>query len=299
MISNLANHFRSQGKTARWKNGIHQDENPALSRKLDNLLNMKYKEAKNALVLPAQATPIFESEATCVVDKLWEKFEAATTIKAKVPWIQAIAFILMIKASGRRPGDIARLHVNMAIYLPQKQGLLFVMTVSKTGLSRFVVTRKAKNKRSCAVRAIETYITTLKRFNYNFYQTSLLFPNLTRIPKVGQYLWHCENSAIDVQAVNRLLKTTAKECGYTHDLKLYGLRVASALEAREIDTMDSLQKTMDKGGWKTQEMAKHYSKYFPVTQNKGTATSSQLSMWIENPSANRLLARIDKPERDR
>ncbi|ORY24655.1 hypothetical protein BCR33DRAFT_808075 [Rhizoclosmatium globosum] len=236
MISHISVHYKNLGRLQRWTSGKSPLENPCLSKSVKYHLAMKEKEAEEALVQPIQATPIFSTEIHTIIDSYQNKLRAQKGSSHRIPWLQQIAFVLLLDACGRRPGDIKRLNINLCLYLPDKRGIFFVMVLHKTcrtsGPDRFVVKRD-NTKEHCPIHAIEEYIRTCIKYGIDFNKSSLLFPNLA-VPQLTQrsYAWSSSNITLNTKASTNLINTTAKEVGFTFDAKLYGMRSANALTSR-------------------------------------------------------------------
>ncbi|KAI9346572.1 hypothetical protein BDR26DRAFT_954941 [Obelidium mucronatum] len=296
-VSHLRAIYRRLGKTNRWVDGSTAEENPALSTEIEKHIEFKEKEAVDALVQPIQATPLFKEDVDNILIEMRAQAANSKTLRERTGWLQQAALVSILQASGRRPGDIIRLHLHLVLYLPEKSGLLFIMTIHKTagssGISRFAIKRQQSAAR-CTVADLENYLRALIAFRHNFNNTCLLFPNLaTHHSKNKPYSWHAKNSTMRLDVTNKYIEWFAARLNIKSKVTLYGIRIANALETKELATKEALARTMEKGGWTTEVSAELYTKFFPATSNI-TAPSTLVTKWIAEPSENRVLALINK-----
>ncbi|KAI9325994.1 hypothetical protein BDR26DRAFT_958091 [Obelidium mucronatum] len=123
-VSHLRTTFRRLGKQTRWQNGLSYTENPAISDIIDDHIKLKEQEATDALIQPLQATPIFKSDVDKILDRLRTLSNDAKNLREKVAWSQQTALISLLQASGRRPGDIIRLNLNLGVIHANQSGHL-------------------------------------------------------------------------------------------------------------------------------------------------------------------------------
>ncbi|KAI9347381.1 hypothetical protein BDR26DRAFT_952233 [Obelidium mucronatum] len=293
-VSHLRAIYRKLGKYKRWIDGSTTEENPALSTEIEKHIEFKEQEAVDALVQPIQATPLFKQDVDSILVELRDQATKSKTLRERTGWLQQAALISILQSSGRRPGDIIRLHLNLVLYLPEKSGFLFIMTIHKTaGSSRFAIKRQ-KSAANCTVADVENYLRALIRFRHNFNNTCLLFPNLAaHHPRDKPYSWHAKNSCMRLEVTNKYIEWFAARLNIKCNVKLYGIRIANALETKELATKEALARTMEKGGWTTEASAELYTKFFPATANI-SAPTKMVTKWIAEPSENRVLALINK-----
>jgi len=233
--------------------------NPAASRKVKEYLSaVRVEQLLEARILPSQAEPFFINDLLAIARLIGgQLMEPGLSPKQVFVLARDQTFLKTMFFAGDRAGDLGRVKCQEILYFPEKAGLLFNHTLTKTlrdgSTNLFGLRRYVQDASVCPVTGVEAYIQLC---------------DLLKVPVRHGYLFRPLNpsgevmeaplSSSAIQArlssyVGRLPDTFAGRNVTLHGLRS-GCAISLALAGTQLDDI------MSHVGWKTSRMANHYLK---------------------------------------
>ncbi|KAI8833029.1 hypothetical protein BC829DRAFT_422649 [Chytridium lagenaria] len=254
--------------------------NPVEDPLVSSYLSFVRHRAKESLVAPVQAFPVFSDKVAVAVSFWRRKAQALAGTRASSPpfsrliALQNIAFVLLMSSVTRRGGDLVRLHPLAFHWLPTFSSVHVALFSGKTitgGLvDRLVLSRNVASPGSCAIAALAAYASEASLLNIPVVSWPVLFPLIDDTGGVSDGI----RSARLFQAAFKAA-LVASHC-FANDT-LQGMRVAGAISASGSGV--DLAAVMQRGAWRSATTAARYSSLASILASGSGITLTQLRLW--------------------
>ena len=222
------------------------------------------KLATSSLVSTVQAVPFTDTACAALLQEWDLRVARLTKSRSSANNLEILRFkaystlVCIARLSGRRGGDLIRLHPFMLLWLPDYQGLLGIMYEHKTAIrtktkARFLIHR-LHDSAFCPISRLEAYKKEAHLLGCPISASPYVFWDLPTSPPAD--VWD-QSSTLDLEAVNAAIATTLKSLQLFNGQTLAGFRVGAAIKS--ILEAPDWEKAVKLGGWRNPLMARRYA----------------------------------------
>ena len=241
--------------------------NPAAHASVKSYLKAIKEEQLMARVVPSQAEPFFIHDLLLLSSEIKKRMRMPAISPSQLFILgRDQAFFKVQFFGGDRAADLGKTKTREMLYFPNKKGLLFNHTLTKSlreGSPNVFAVKPHEDCTVCPVTAIEVYLRLCDAMNIPIRQGYLFRP----VNPSGEIL----PAPFDSGAAQARLSFYTKHIAAFNDrhITLHGLRsgcaISLALSGVKLDNI------MDHVGWKTTSTADHYIKFCQVLLPGGAA----------------------------
>ena len=242
--------------------------NPAASSEVKSYLHSVRLEQLQARIVPSQAEPFFIHDLFLISTQILKNLSLSLGSPVQLFVLSRDqAFFKSLFFGGDRAADLCRVKTKEILYLPDKSGLLFNHTLTKSlrdGSSNMFAIKHYKDPLLCPVKAIETYVAMSDLLNVSVKDGFLFRP----VDQSGDVL----SGPFQASAAQARLNVYVKQLSHLFKdrrITLHGLRSGCSISLALSGA--NLQTIMDHVGWKLPSTAHHYLKFNNVMAPGGTS----------------------------
>ncbi len=260
--------FCQEGRGELW-DSVRNQGNPAAAGEIKKHIKCVGDETAMSHVTPKQARPMFIDKLRCMSQYLGEELSwEDISLKKRFVYLRDRAFFLVQFFTGDRCGDLAGILMQDMRKMRGDDGLVIRQTVGKTlrgGSAQTLFIMRNADDVICPVRAVESYMTGVRHMGIQL-DTGYVFRQVTNEGYVLE-------TPVAYQEMYDHLKTYLNKLRLWEGETPHGIRGGAAITLLLTGAAQSNSEIMAHGGWKSAEVARHYSREADFVQKSTVATA--------------------------